>query len=300
MAPKKVTVEVEGRKLALSNLDKVLYPDAGLHQGRGHRLLRRGRRRAAPPPRGPAAHPQALAGRHRIAAVLREERAARHARLGPHRVHGRARRRRRRRTSSRTRCRRWSGWPTSPPSSCTCRSGRSSTASRRTPTCSSSTSTRAHPPTSSTAATWRSPCSSSSSSEGLTAYPKTSGNKGAQLYVPIEPTSSEHTSAYAKKLADQLAAALPDLVLSSMDRRHARARSSSTGARTTAPRPRSRRTRCAASTSPTVSTPLTWDEVADAQEGRRPGFTTADVVSRVEELGDLLADMPDHAAELPK
>ena len=53
--------------------------------------------------------------------------------------------------------------------------------------------------------------------DGLTAYPKTSGNKGAQLYVPIEPTSTERTSAYAKKLADQLESALPDLVLSSMD-----------------------------------------------------------------------------------
>jgi bifunctional non-homologous end joining protein LigD len=33
MAPNKVTVEVDGRKLALSNLDKVLYPEAGFTKG---------------------------------------------------------------------------------------------------------------------------------------------------------------------------------------------------------------------------------------------------------------------------
>ena len=38
--PEKQSVEVEGRRLALSNLDKVLYPADPDDQGRGDRLLR--------------------------------------------------------------------------------------------------------------------------------------------------------------------------------------------------------------------------------------------------------------------
>ena len=133
----------------------------------------------------------------------------------------------------------------------------------------------------------------------MTAYPKTSGNKGAQLYVPIEPTSTERTSAYAKKLADQLASALPDLVLSSMDRKARKGKvfidwSQNNGAKTTIA-PYSLR----GIARPTVSTPLTWDEVADAKKAADLVFTAADVVSRVEEFGDLLAEMPDQAAALP-
>ena len=42
---------------------------------------------------------------------------------------------------------------------------------------------------------------------------------------------------------------------------------------------------------PTVSTPVTWDEVAGLPVGRRPAFTAADVLERVEQDGDLLADL---------
>ena len=87
--------------------------------------------------------------------------------------------------------------------------------------------------------------------DGLTAFAKTSGNKGAQLYVPVEPTGPEQTSAYAKRMAQQLEEALPDLVVSldGEEASHA-ARCSSTGARTTAPRRPSRPTRCAGGPSP--------------------------------------------------
>jgi bifunctional non-homologous end joining protein LigD len=135
--------------------------------------------------------------------------------------------------------------------------------------------------------------------DGLTAFPKTSGNKGAQLYVPVEPVSSEQTSAYAKKLADQLAAALPDLVVSSMEKKVRKGKvfidwSQNNGAKTTIA-PYSLR----GIAKPTVSTPLTWDEVSDAKKPTDLVFTSGDVIDRVEELGDLMADMSDHAAPLP-
>ena len=52
--------------------------------------------------------------------------------------------------------------------------------------------------------------------DGLDAFPKTSGSKGMQLYVPLEPTSAELTSRYAKTLAEDLERADPGLVVSRM------------------------------------------------------------------------------------
>ena len=53
-------VEVDGHRLELTNLDKVLWPEGRVHQGRGDRLLRADRRRDPPPPARPAADPEAL------------------------------------------------------------------------------------------------------------------------------------------------------------------------------------------------------------------------------------------------
>jgi bifunctional non-homologous end joining protein LigD len=135
--------------------------------------------------------------------------------------------------------------------------------------------------------------------DGLTAYPKTSGNKGAQLYVPIEPATSRRTSEYAKKLADQLAQAIPDDVVSSMDKKVRKGKvfidwSQNNAAKTTIA-PYSMR----GIDRPTVSTPLTWDEVESATKAADLRFETDDVLGRLEEHGDLLADMPDNAAPLP-
>jgi len=135
--------------------------------------------------------------------------------------------------------------------------------------------------------------------DGLTALPKTSGNKGAQLYVPVEPTSARHTSAYAKRLAEQLEKALPDLVVASMEKRLRPAKvfidwSQNNAAKTTIA-PYSLR----GIGQPTVSTPLTWDEIADARTVEDLVFLAADVVARLASHGDLLADMADSAAPLP-
>ena len=41
--------------------------------------------------------------------------------------------------------------------------------------------------------------------DGLVGYPKTSGAKGLQLYVPVRVSSADRTSEYAKALAERLA-----------------------------------------------------------------------------------------------
>ncbi len=135
--------------------------------------------------------------------------------------------------------------------------------------------------------------------DGLSAFAKTSGNKGAQLYVPITPASSTQTSAYAKKLAEKLERALPDLALSSMAKAARKGKvfidwSQNAAAKTTVA-PYSLR----GVSRPTVSTPLTWDEVADASKAADLSFLAPDVVRRVADHGDLLADLDEHAAPLP-
>jgi bifunctional non-homologous end joining protein LigD len=125
--------------------------------------------------------------------------------------------------------------------------------------------------------------------DGLVAYPKTSGKKGLHLYVPIEETPPERTSAYAKAAAERLAAEHRDLVVSRMDKRLRRGKvfvdwSQNNGAKTTVA-PYSMR----AADEPSVSTPVTWDEVENTDAP--PLFEPGDVLARVEREGDLLAPL---------
>src|SRR3954447_539810 len=52
--------------------------------------------------------------------------------------------------------------------------------------------------------------------DGLDAHPKTSGSKGMQVYAPVRPVSSERTSHYAHELPKRLEREHPDLVVSRM------------------------------------------------------------------------------------
>jgi bifunctional non-homologous end joining protein LigD len=127
--------------------------------------------------------------------------------------------------------------------------------------------------------------------DGLTGYPKTSGSKGMQVYVPLEPTPAEETSRYAKTLAEDLEKAEPKLVVSRMAKELRGGKvfvdwSQNNGAKTTVA-PYSLRARPL----PTVSTPLTWDEVEACASPQDLVFTAEDVLERVEEHGDLLAPL---------
>ena len=126
---------------------------------------------------------------------------------------------------------------------------------------------------------------------GLTAFPKTSGSKGMQLYAPITTTAVERTSEYAKAVAEHLASEDPKLVVARMAK-DLRPRKvfidwSQNNRYKTTISPYSLRGRPA----PTVSTPLTWDEVASCRHPNDLVFTADDVLSRVDEHGDLLAGL---------
>jgi bifunctional non-homologous end joining protein LigD len=136
--------------------------------------------------------------------------------------------------------------------------------------------------------------------DGLTGVVKTSGSKGLHLYAPLERAPADRAVAYAKSLARALVAALPDLVTATMAKSERPGKvfvdwSQNATAKTTVA-PYSLRARSTA----TVSTPVSWDEVEACSRPAQLAFTPAQVLARVEERGDLLADLldPDLAAAL--
>ena len=135
---------------------------------------------------------------------------------------------------------------------------------------------------------------------GLASYPKTSGNKGLQLYVPLNtPHEHDHASDFALAVAQLLEKKRPELVLSNMNRRLRKGKVfidwSQNSRHKTTIAPYSMRAR----DRPCVSTPISWDEVADGADGEPIVFETADVLERVDYVGDLFADTVSLQQELP-
>ncbi|QEV20241.1 non-homologous end-joining DNA ligase [Streptomyces alboniger] len=127
--------------------------------------------------------------------------------------------------------------------------------------------------------------------DGFPVYAKTSGSKGLHLLVPLEPTPSERVSAYAKSLAVEAEKELPDLVVHRMTRSLRPGKvfvdfSQNAAAKTTAA-PYTLRARA----EPTVSTPVTWAEIEACEEPDRLVFSADDIAPRLRAHGDLLAPL---------
>jgi bifunctional non-homologous end joining protein LigD len=128
---------------------------------------------------------------------------------------------------------------------------------------------------------------------GLDAFAKTSGSKGLQLYVPLGPRATwDRVREDARALAQTLERSSPDLVVSNMRKSLRRGKvlidwSQNHPAKTTVAVYSLR-----GNPEPTVSTPVTWEEVKRCCEGGRPEllrFGADDVLARVAEHGDLFA-----------
>jgi len=138
--------------------------------------------------------------------------------------------------------------------------------------------------------------------DGVDAYPKTSGKKGMQLCCPISGTqSSSVVSDYAKKVGEELAAQVPGGITAKMARSIRPGKvfidwSQNAAAKTTVT-PYSLR----AQSIPTASTPLTWAEVSAIALGDEPArqYPAGEVLERVEAHGDLLADLLTPGPVLP-
>jgi bifunctional non-homologous end joining protein LigD len=138
----------------------------------------------------------------------------------------------------------------------------------------------------------------------MEAFPKTSGSKGMQVYVPLNtPTAYDVTRPFARGLAELLERRLPELVVSDMKKSLRRGKvfvdwSQNTSFKTTV-NVYSLRAR----PQPTVSTPLLWEEVEAVTASRDPDdlvFTSADVLERVSEHGDLFAGVVELRQSLPE
>jgi bifunctional non-homologous end joining protein LigD len=125
---------------------------------------------------------------------------------------------------------------------------------------------------------------------GMEAFPKTSGSKGMQVYVPLNtPAAYPQTREFAHGLAQLLERRRPELVVSEMKK-------SVRGGKVFvdwSQNARHKTTVCVyslrAKERPTVSTPLTWDEVEEAAGPEDLTFEAHEVLERVEEHGDLFA-----------
>jgi DNA ligase D-like protein (predicted polymerase)/DNA ligase D-like protein (predicted 3'-phosphoesterase) len=136
--------------------------------------------------------------------------------------------------------------------------------------------------------------------DGLTGYPKTSGGKGLQVYAPVRVRDPEQTSTYARSVAEQLAGQTPKLVVSRMAKSARNGKvfidwSQNNTAKTTVA-PYSLRAR----EHPTVSTPLDWDEVRRCQQSADLVFTAPEVLARVQRSGDLWAGTREPGTPLPR
>ena len=124
---------------------------------------------------------------------------------------------------------------------------------------------------------------------GLEPLAKTSGGKGLQLYAPVTGITAEQASERAKGFAQELERARPDLVTSRMTKSLRPGKvlidwSQNNGSKTTVA-PYSLRAR----PRPTVSTPVTWDEVEACTAPQDLFFTAHEVPDRVAAHGDLFA-----------
>ncbi|MGE3835386.1 MAG: non-homologous end-joining DNA ligase [Acidimicrobiia bacterium] len=139
---------------------------------------------------------------------------------------------------------------------------------------------------------------------GLASFAKTSGSKGLQVYVPLNtPTTHDATAAFSRALAQLLEQAHPDRVVS-LQRKELRVGRVLVD---WSQNSRHKTTVCAyslrARSHPTVSTPVTWDEVEAAADTRSAAslvFETAQVLERVAAHGDLFAPTLTLAQVLPR
>jgi bifunctional non-homologous end joining protein LigD len=140
---------------------------------------------------------------------------------------------------------------------------------------------------------------------GLRAFPKTSGSKGLQVYVPLgDPDADyEQTKSFANAVAELFASRRPELVVADMKKARRTGKvlidwSQNDEHKTTVAvyslRARER---------PTVSTPLDWREVEAARDAGDPAqlvFEVAHVLARIAARGDLFAEVSSLRQTLPR
>ena len=132
---------------------------------------------------------------------------------------------------------------------------------------------------------------------GLDSFAKTSGVLGLHLYVPLAPGHAfGSTKAFARTLAERLESELPELVVARTARELRAGKVLVDWVQNSRPRSSIAPYSLRAAPRPTVSTPLAWDELERCDVGP---FGPAEALSRVERLGDLFAPVLELEQRLP-
>jgi bifunctional non-homologous end joining protein LigD len=139
---------------------------------------------------------------------------------------------------------------------------------------------------------------------GLDSVVKTSGSKGMQVYVPLNTeVTYNDTKLFSHALAQLLEQREPKLVVSQMTKELRKGKvfidwSQNDQVKTTV---------CVyslrAREQPTVSAPMTWDEVEQLRAGGDPDgavLTAGDVLARVADIGDPFAPVLELEQHLPR
>jgi bifunctional non-homologous end joining protein LigD len=138
----------------------------------------------------------------------------------------------------------------------------------------------------------------------LEGFCKTSGSKGMQLYVPLNTdVDYDRTKPFAHQLAQVLERAHPDLVVSDMKKELRGGKVLIDWSQNDRHKTTVNVYSLRAKDRPTCSTPITWDEVEAVTRSRDPeelAFTTDDVLARVEQHGDLFEPVIRLEQELPQ
>jgi len=134
-------------------------------------------------------------------------------------------------------------------------------------------------------------------------YPKTSGSKGLQVYVPLNtPTTYEKTKAFAHAVAELLERKSPGRIVSKMLKALRKGKVLVDWSQNDSHKTTVNVYSLRAVDRSFVSTPVTWDEVRKAIRAKRASslqFEPQDVLRRVKSKGDLFAPVLTVQQKLP-
>jgi bifunctional non-homologous end joining protein LigD len=139
---------------------------------------------------------------------------------------------------------------------------------------------------------------------GLESFVKVSGSKGLHMWIPLnrKEITFDQTKSFSHAIAQIMEREQPDKIVSNMKKELRKGKifidwSQNDEHKTTVAAYSLR-----AKAEPTVSTPVQWDELAAAAKKKDPGrlrFLAADVIKRVDKIGDLFAPVLRMKQKLP-
>ncbi|OHB52763.1 MAG: hypothetical protein A2Y12_09985 [Planctomycetes bacterium GWF2_42_9] len=130
---------------------------------------------------------------------------------------------------------------------------------------------------------------------GLKTFPKTSGGKGLHFYLPLNTIITfDQTSAFAKTVAQIMEKHFPDLVVSKMNKNLRQGKVFVDWSQNS----RHKTTACVytlrARSEPTVSMPVSWKEIENALKKNKPEsliFTAEEAIKKAQKDGDIFKDV---------